>query len=110
MIARGDIWTVAGGSYSGKPRPAVIIQDDAFVERRSATICLITSIEERFPLFRIELLPDPENGLEKVSFCMADKITTVRFEQLGERIGRLSSQDMLRLDQAILVYLGLTRA
>jgi mRNA interferase MazF len=109
MIARGDIWTAAGGGYSGKPRPAVIIQDNAFVDRRSATICLITSIEERFPLFRVEVQPNVENGLEKVSFCMADKIITVRFDQLGKRVGRLSADDMSRLDQALLVYLGLTR-
>jgi mRNA interferase MazF len=110
MIARGEIWTAAGGGYSGKPRPAVVIQDNAFVERRSATICLITSIEERFPLFRVEVLPNAENGLESVSFCMADKITTVRFDQLGQRVGRLSTEDMARLDQAILVFLGLARA
>jgi mRNA interferase MazF len=109
MIARGDIWTAAGGGYSGKPRPAVIIQNDAFIERRSATICLITSVEDRFPLFRIEVQPNLENGLEKVSFCMADKIITVRFHQLGRRIGRLSANDMSRLDQAILVYLGLAQ-
>ena len=30
-MKRAEIWTVAGGSdYAGKPRPAVIIQDDVF--------------------------------------------------------------------------------
>ena len=31
---RGEIWTVAGvPAYAGKPRPAVIVQDDAFAAR-----------------------------------------------------------------------------
>jgi len=107
MIARGEVWTVAGGGYAGKPRPAVIIQNDAFAERRSATICLITSLEERLPIFRIEVDPTPGNGLIGQSFCMADKVTTVRFDQLGKRIGRLSLDDMARLDTALIYYLGL---
>jgi mRNA interferase MazF len=107
MIARGEVWTVAGGGYAGKPRSAVIIQNDLFAERGSATICLITSIDEPFPIFRIAIRPDAENGLAVPSFCMADKITTVRFDQLGKRIGRLSADAMERLDAAVIHYLGL---
>jgi mRNA interferase MazF len=39
-MRRGDIWTVAGGKdYAGKPRPAVIAQDDNFDATDSITIC-----------------------------------------------------------------------
>jgi mRNA interferase MazF len=38
---------------------------------------------------------------------MVDKITTVRRSKLGERIGRLSDEEMVRLGRAILVFLGL---
>jgi mRNA interferase MazF len=32
-VRRAEIWTVAGDSdYAGKPRPAVILQDDVFEE------------------------------------------------------------------------------
>jgi mRNA interferase MazF len=109
MIARGEIWTVAGGGFAGKPRPAVIIQNDLFVLRGSATICLLISVADEFPLFRIRIEPVASNGLADVSFCMADKLTTVRNDQLGKRIGRLSSEDMLSLDQAIMLYLDLGR-
>jgi mRNA interferase MazF len=35
---------MAGGSgYAGKPRPVLIVQDDAFAERDSVTMCLISS-------------------------------------------------------------------
>jgi mRNA interferase MazF len=39
---------------------------------------------------------------------MVDKLTTVPKSKLGKRIGRLDDQDILRLNQAILVFLGLT--
>jgi mRNA interferase MazF len=39
---------------------------------------------------------------------MADKITTVPKSKLGTRIGRLDDQDIVRLNHAILVFLGLT--
>jgi mRNA interferase MazF len=38
---------------------------------------------------------------------MVDKITTVPKEKLGKRIGRLASEDMTRLDRAMLVFLGI---
>jgi mRNA interferase MazF len=38
---------------------------------------------------------------------MVDKITTVPKSKLGKRIGRFNDQDIVRLNQAILVFLGL---
>lgn len=38
-MRRGEIWTVSGGNdYAGKPRPAVILQDDGFDGTASVTI------------------------------------------------------------------------
>ncbi len=43
-MRRGDIHTVAGGkAYAGKPRPAVIVQDDSFNATESITICAFTT-------------------------------------------------------------------
>ena len=43
-MRRGDIWTVAGGKdYAGKPRPAVIVQDDSFDATDSITVCAFTT-------------------------------------------------------------------
>ena len=39
---------------------------------------------------------------------MVDKITTVPKSKLGKRIGRLDDRDIVRLNQALLVFLGLT--
>jgi mRNA interferase MazF len=107
-MRRGEIWTVAGGpGYAGKPRPAVIIQDDRFDATLSITICAFTTDPTDAPLFRVAVEPSADNGLRTPSRLMADKITTVARTKLGARIGRLGEEDMLRLNRAVLVFLGL---
>jgi mRNA interferase MazF len=52
-VKRGDIWTVAGGpDYSGKDRPALGLQDDAFEATASITICPVTTHVVDAPLVR----------------------------------------------------------
>jgi mRNA interferase MazF len=106
-MRRGEIWTVSGAGYAGKPRPAVIVQDDAFDATASITICAFTSDETDAPLFRLVIVPNGANGLRAPSRLMVDKITTVAKSKLGERVGRLDDADLLRLNQAVLVFLGL---
>ncbi|HEY1832519.1 MAG TPA: type II toxin-antitoxin system PemK/MazF family toxin [Acidimicrobiales bacterium] len=107
-MTRGEIWTAAAGSgYAGKPRPAVVIQDNRFDATDSMTICAFTTDPTEAPLFRLVVEPSSLNGLYDVSSLMVDKIATVRRSKLGERVGRLSSEDMVRLDRAIVVFLGL---
>jgi mRNA interferase MazF len=38
---------------------------------------------------------------------MVDKITTVPKSKVGARIGRLDDEDLLRLNRAVVVFLGL---
>jgi mRNA interferase MazF len=105
---RGEVWTTAAGSgYAGKPRPVVVVQDDRFDGTDSITIFAFTTDPTEAPLFRLPVEPSPQNGLHDGSSLMVDKITTVRRSKLGERIGRLSSEDMVRLDRALVVFLGL---
>lgn len=107
-MKRGEVWTVAGGGdYAGKPRPVVIVQDDSFDATDSITICAFTTDETEAPLFRLAVEPDERNGLRSLCRVMVDKITTVRKSKLGSRLGRLADEDMVRLNQAILVFLGL---
>ena len=107
-MRRGDIWTVAGGQdYAGKPRPVVIVQDDSFDATASITICAFTTDETEAPLFRPRIEPNDHNGLLVTSRLMVDKITTVPKARIGTRIGRLGDEDILRLNRAVLVFLGL---
>jgi mRNA interferase MazF len=110
-VKRGEIWTVSSGvDYAGKPRPAVIIQDDDFDATQSITICAFTTDQTDAPLFRIPIDPTERNGLHARSSLMVDKVTTVPKTKLGSKIGRLDDEDVLRLNQAILVFLGLARS
>lgn len=101
---------MAGGSgYASKPRPVVIVQDDAFTARDSVTVCLITTDPADLPVFRIAVDATPENGLRALSRLMVDKLTTVPKSRLGQCIGRLADDDLLRLNRSLLVFLGLAR-
>jgi mRNA interferase MazF len=107
-MRRGDIWTASGGKdYAGKPRPVVIVQDDSFDSTASITVCAFTTDETDAPLIRLLIEPTTATGLLMASRLMVDKMTTVPKFKLGKRIGRLNDQDIVRLNQAILVFLGL---
>ena len=107
-MRRGDILTVAGGrDYAGKPRPIVIVQDDSFDATDSITVCAFTTDQTEAPLFRLPVEPTDRNGLFATSRLMVDKFTTVPKSKVGAQIGRLDDEDILRLNRAILVFLGL---
>ena len=107
-MRRGDIWTVASGKdYAGKPRPVAIVQDDSFDATDSITICAFTTDETDAPLFRLPVEPTERNGLRAACRLMVDKMSTVPKSKVGARLGRLDDEDILRLNQAVLVFLGL---
>ena len=107
-MKRGEIWTVAGGTDdAGKPRPAVILQDDRFDGTDSITVCPFTTDPTDLPLFRLPILPGRGNGLRVACRLMVDKISTVRRSKLGVRLGRLNDTEIVRLNRAILVFLGI---
>jgi mRNA interferase MazF len=107
-VRRGEIWAAAGGSgYAGKPKPVVIIQDDRFDATDSVTVCAFTMDPTEAPLIRLPVEPDAINGLHQRSSLMVDKITTVPRSKLGQRVGRLGDDDMVRLGRAVLVFFGL---
>jgi mRNA interferase MazF len=107
-VRRGEVWTAAAGSgYVGKPRPVVIIQDDRFDATGSITVCAFTTDATEAPLFRLAVVPDDINGLRGESRLMVDKVTTIPRAKLGERIGRLGDDDMVRVARALLVFFGL---
>jgi mRNA interferase MazF len=108
-LKRGEVWTVAGGKdYAGKPRPAVILQDDRFDATESITICVATTDPTEAPLFRVPIVANERNGLNVRSRLMIDKITTVPRNKLRQHIGNLDAKDMQRVNRAILIFLGLS--
>lgn len=107
-MKRGEIWTVAGGKdYAGKSRPVVVVQDDRFDMTDSITVCAFTTDPSEAPLFRLPVEPSESNGLHAACRMMVDKITTIPKAKIGVRIGRLADEDIVRLNRAVLVFLGI---
>ena len=73
-MSRGDIVAIAmRGLYTGKPRPALIVQSDLFnATHSSITICPITSEVVDAPLFRVNIPPGARTGLRVASQAMVD--------------------------------------
>ena len=106
-MKRGEIWTVSGGAdYAGKPRPVVILQEDRFDATASITVCAFTTDPTSAPLLRLAIQANDRNGLQTTCSLMVDKITTVPKTKIGRKVGRLDAEDMVRLDRAVLVFLG----
>jgi mRNA interferase MazF len=107
-VRRGEIWTAAAGQdYAGKPRPVVILQDDRFDITESIMVCPFTTDPTDAPLFRLPVAPEPGNGLRALSRLMVDKITPIPKSKFGARIGRLADEDIIRLNRAVMVFLGM---
>jgi mRNA interferase MazF len=109
MMRRGDVVAIAdrSGQFTGKPRPAVIVQSDFFEEIPTVTICPLTSVSADAPLTRVPVEPTDALPLTRRSWIMADKITTIRRDHVGQLIGKVSSEAMGRLDRSMAVFLGM---
>jgi mRNA interferase MazF len=107
-MKRGDVAIVAAASDYGKPRPAVIVQTDAFPETHaSIVICQMTSELVDAPDFRVTIDPSEGNGLRVRSQIMADKPVTVRRARIRQLLGRLDDRDIGRLNIALAFVMGL---
>ncbi len=109
QIKRGQVITVASpGAYSGKPRPAVVVQANRWLGAHPRiTLCPLTSILIEAPLVRIIVEPSAINGLRKRSQLMVDKLFTVPIEGIGSSIGCLETTVIAELDLALRDWLAL---
>jgi mRNA interferase MazF len=108
LMERGDIIVCALSGDYGKPRPAVVIQSDLFnPTHASITVCPITSHLIEAPLFRLSLVPNKLTGLTSVSQIMIDKIVSIKSEKITKKIGKLSLNEILKLDDALKLWLSL---
>lgn len=109
-MRRGEIWTGADATdYGRKPRPMVIIQDDAFDTTESVVAVPFTASSVDAPLLRIAIPASDDNGLDRPSWLMVDKIGTYRRSRLQARLGELEPDRMIELERALATFLGLAR-
>jgi mRNA interferase MazF len=106
-MKRGDVVMVAVSGDYGKPRPALVMQADAFDLHPSVTVLPLTSELHDAPLFRKPAPIGKESGLPVPSQMMIDKATTVPRSKIGARIGRVDAETMQAVDRALRDFLGL---
>lgn len=107
-VKRGDLVVVAMPGDYGKLRPALVVQADVFNDSHaSVTLALVTSTLVDSPLFRLTVEPSPGNGLRSLSQIMIDKVTTVRRTRIGQAIGHLEDDTLLRVSRALALWLGI---
>lgn len=106
-MRRGDVVIIAaGGGFGGKPRPALIVQDDLYAELDTVVVIPFTSVVGDGNL-RLRFTPDAGNGLGQPSDLMIDIPVTVRRDKIGQICGKVSAADLARVDRAMLIFLGL---
>lgn len=115
-MLRGEIWQVdlepARGSDANKQRPAVVVSNDRAnnaatrLGRGVVTVIPITSNTARIYPFQV-LLSVTGNGLAVESKAQAEQIRSVAAERLRRRLGRVSSEEMTAIDEALRLHLEL---
>jgi mRNA interferase MazF len=106
-MRRGDFVTVATSGDYGKPRPALVIQNDLFAPLPSTVICpLTTTLRDDAELFRIDVAPNADNGLREPSQIAIDKITVVPVAKVGNVIGRADAALLQQVTRALAVFLA----
>ena len=105
-MKRGDLVTVVSSGDYGKPRPALIMQADAYAEHPSLTVLPLTSELHDMPTLRVTVEPGEGTGLRRRSQVMVDKATTIPRAKAGSRIGRLDEATLASVGRALAMFLG----
>lgn len=114
-MRRGDVLLVdlapTRGSEAVKRRPAVVVSSDRAnsaavrLGRGVVTVVPLTSVARVLP-FQVPL-PAQSTGLRVDSKAPAEQVRPVAVERLGPFLGRLPSQVLIDLDEALRLHLQL---
>jgi len=112
MIRRGDIFYAnlnpVLGSEQGGLRPVLIIQNDIGNTYSPTTIvAAITSKIKRAKLPTHIEISATQYQLEKDSVILLEQLRTIDKQRLKERIARLDDETMIKVNEAIVISLGL---
>jgi mRNA interferase MazF len=100
-MRRGEIWTLRDDGYASKARPVVIVQADLGGFFNSVILCLFTTFESSHIPTRVHIPADNTNGLKKDSYIMTEKLITIDKNELGDKIGDLSEEQMRRISSQL---------
>jgi mRNA interferase MazF len=109
-VKRGDVVLVTLQGDDGKPRPAVILQNDLITaeESDSVVVCPMTSNLSGMREFRVLVEPTAGNGLRARSEIMVEKLAGVPRRRLREVVGELEPEALHAVEQASMLVLGFT--
>ncbi len=108
-MKRGSFVTIAMQGDFGKPRPALVIQANQFDEHATVTVLPVTGLLIATPLFRITIQPNTENGLQKPSQIMLDKIMTVKRDKIGPSFGQIDVDALVEIERCLAIFLGIAK-
>lgn len=115
-MRRGEIWLAdldpVRGTEANKRRPVVIVSNDAAnasADRRGkgvVTVVPVTSSIATVFSFQV-LLPAGETGLQRDSKAQAEQVRALDVTRLGPAVGRMPTNLMADLDEALRRHLAL---
>lgn len=106
-VKRGDVVTAVFSGAYGKPRPALLVQHDAFEALPSVTLLPTTSDLRELPVLRIDVAVGAGSGLRRPSQVMVDEVQTIPRTKGGQRLGTLDAPTLRRIEEALRRFLGL---
>lgn len=109
MFKRGDIVILNLNNNVGKPRPALIIQNDILNECLKTTVLIpfTSDLHQEVDTFRYIIKKLDENGLQSDSQLMIDKISQIRISQIKATIGKVDKKQIREIESRLLAVLGI---
>ena len=111
-VHRGDIYyadlSPVIGSEQGGVRPVIVIQNDVG-NKYSPTVIVaaITSQINKAKLPTHVEIKAGDHGLNKDSVILLEQLRTVDKRRLKERIGRMEAEAMKKVNEALVISLGI---
>ena len=110
-MRRGELYLAAAGSgYAGKPRPVLIIQDDALANLDSVVVCPLSSASPVREPLRIGLPATGLTGLDSDSVIMVDKVSAIPRSKIGPRIGVVDRPVLRSVTRGLATLLGFAQS
>lgn len=116
VMRRGDVWLVdfnpVRGSEANKIRPAVLVSNDranataARLGYGVVTVIPVTSNVTNVYPFQV-LLPVGTTGLLSASKAQAEQVRSLAVERLTQFLGRVTTDDLTDIDNALRLHLDL---
>lgn len=111
-VKRGDVYyadlSPVVGSEQGGIRPVLVIQND--VGNKYSPTVIVAAITSQIQKAKLPTHVEVEAekyGLEKDSVILLEQIRTIDKQRLNEKVAHIGEEKMLKINEALLISLGL---